>query len=468
MPGKSGSDRNLLAGQGAEWSSALTLDALPIDVVELVKHCVLDVVGNVVAASRTPFGGAMRATAHALSGPGPARIIGFGDGTMPTVAALVNGAMATALDFDNTHTKTVLHFNSPTVTSAFALARGKSGKEVITAIACGAELMCRLGLSAPGEFHRRGFQATAVLSGPATAYTAAKMLRLPREATASAVAIAASMSAGLTETISEGKSGRFLYTGMASRLGVTAAILAQSGIEGAQAIFEGDKGLFAAHLGWDDTDRAASLFDGLGVDWEMMRSAFKPFPCGVVIFPLVQAALAVRAKNGFELSDIRGVECRVPPYAIAMVCEPAAVKKAPKSDTVARVSLPYTVAEALYRRTIDSRSYQPEFLFNKEILALAGKVSCTGAAEFDTREHFGGELIITLNSGKIVRHTEPFHWGSPQLPFGLEHLTRKFMDNMLPSFDEATAADIADRILRMETMTDVGAFIDKLAARRLS
>ena len=454
-----------LAVRGAAWMSSLTFDSVPVDVIESTKLRVLDVIGNTIAASRSPFGATMRRAAKALSGNGPSRILGFGDCVGSAIAALANGSMGTALDFDDTHTATILHFSTPTVVTALASPSTVHGRDVLTAVAGGSELMCRIGMSAPGEFHRRGYHATGILGAVGAAYTASYLLRLPQEATANAVAIAAAHTAGLTQAIAEGKNSRHLCAGWAAQLGVAAATMAQAGLAGPEAIFEGERGLLLTHVGSDAVQAARGVLDGLGSEWETRRSSFKGFPCGHVIHPFIQAALALRGAYAIDPGNIEKVICRVPPYAVPMVCEPAVRKKSPCDDNEARISLQYTVAETLSLGRLDGNSYQSSSLRNSSILALASRVDCIADPAFASRERYGGKMTITMKDGSERTRTELCHWGSPELPIASDDVRKKFLSNVTESLSDSTASSIIETTAALERQERIGDLVDLCCAR---
>ncbi len=108
----------------------------------------------------------MRAAVRALHSPGACHILGTGDACSVVGAALANGALSQALEYDDTHNRSIVHMSSPAVAAALALAQTRPvrGRELITAVALGNEISCRIGSIAPGQFHRRGFHPTGLFS----------------------------------------------------------------------------------------------------------------------------------------------------------------------------------------------------------------------------------------------------------------------------------------------------------------
>ena len=169
-----------LASQVAEWVSRVRFEDLPADIVDATKLRILDVFGLALAGAETRFGRAIRAGAMAVSPIGPCRILGTGDKVGVTSAAFANASFPQALEFDDTHNESIVHMSSPSVAATLALSetRAVSGKDAILAIALSNEIACRVGVVAPGQFHRRGFHPTGLFSPFGIAYGIGKLLGL--------------------------------------------------------------------------------------------------------------------------------------------------------------------------------------------------------------------------------------------------------------------------------------------------
>ena len=180
--------------QLAEWVRGLQLKDLPENIVADAKLRVLDILGTTLAASSFESSKGVRDAAVRTGAGNDARIIGHGDYANTAGAALANGTMAHALDYDDTHLESVVHISAPVVTTALTIGEAikASGEEVLTAIVASAEVGCRIGSVAPKAFHLQGFHATAVVGTFAAAATAAKLFGLNANQTANALGIAGS------------------------------------------------------------------------------------------------------------------------------------------------------------------------------------------------------------------------------------------------------------------------------------
>jgi len=452
-----------LSTELARWATSVTFEDLPEDVVAATKLRVMDVIGLALAGAGTDFGRSVRAAALALSTPGPCRILGFADRVGVTTAAFANGAFSQALEFDDTHNESIVHMSSPAVAAALALSEytRASGREFITAIAIGNEISCRVGSVSSGELHRRGFHPTGLFATFGAAYLASKILGLDAETQARAAGIAGSFASGLLECWVDGTQTKFLHPGWSAQSGIAAALLARSGVTGPARVFEGRFGLFASHVQDANAHRDfARINDRLGQHWESRNSSFKPFPAAHVIHPYISAILRLRAKHGIQPSDVERIECPVTAFIVGIVCEPREEKLAPASDSHGRVSLQYSLAEALYLGVLGKGAYQKENLKNPEILALARRVHYHVDPDYPGPGRFKGAVTIALKDGRIFEEVEEYNRGSGENPMTYEELRAKFDDNSSVFLSAAQRDRLADAIRALDELPDASALLD--------
>jgi len=450
----------------ANWCLKFNFDELPADLIESTKLRVLDVIGLALAGAETAFGRATREAAVALSPPGPCRILGFGDRVGVTAAAFANGALSQALEFDDTHNESIVHMSSPAVSAALALSETKKvcGRDLITAIALGNEISCRIGCVSSGELHKRGFHPTGLFATFGASYLAAKILGLDAEGMARAAGIAGSFASGLLECWVDGTQTKFLHPGWSAQSGITAAYLAQAGVTGPAQVFEGRWGLFASHVQDASAHRDFSRIDSrLGEHWESRNSSFKPFPAAHVIHPYIDAAIRLRERYSIQPEDIECVECPVTAFIVGIVCEPTTEKFAPASDSHGRVSLQYSVAEALYRGRLGKDAYSEESRRNQEILALARKVGYRVDPDYPGPGRFKGEVRITLRGGRTFAHVEEYNRGSAENPMSYAELRAKFDENASGFLDAQRRNALATEVARLETLSDASTLVELAA-----
>jgi 2-methylcitrate dehydratase PrpD len=461
-----------LAARLAAWVSSLTFDDLPRDVVAATKLRMLDVMGLALAGWETPFGRATAAAAVALSPPGPSRILGAGDRVSVSAAAFANASCAQALEFDDTHNESIVHMSSPAVAAALALSESRriSGRDVIVAIALANEISARVGSVAPGQFHRRGFHPTGLFAPFGITYLAGKLLGSDAATMARGAGICGSVAAGLLECWVDGTQSKFLHSGFAAQSGIAAATLAHAGVTGPATVLEGRFGLFASHLQHPDTQKNLSrVTGGLGDTWDSRNASFKPYPAAHVLHPYVDAVLRARERHGISTADVSHIECPVAEFNVSIVCEPIAEKLAPASDSHARISLQYTIAEALHEGKLGKAAYSVENLSNPAILTLARRVRYYVDPDFPGPGRFTGAVRITLHDGRVIEETQEHNLGSPENPMNAAQLRAKFDDNAGGVLSAAERDRLAAEIDRLETLDDAREIVDwslPLLARR--
>ena len=445
--------------QAAEWSTGLEFSAIPAAVVAGARWRILDTLGATLAVAPQAYGQKIRAGALELGGQGYAHILGFAGVTSPALAALANGAMASAQSFDDTHNATIVHVTAALLSTCLALGEetNATGEEFLTALIAGSELACRVGLAAPLQFHKRGWHPTGLFGAVGATYAASRLLKLDVKQTANAVGIVGSFAAGIGAGMREGAESPNLHAGWAAQAGITAATLARHGHTGPMQVFEGGGGLFQTHVQEKDYvfDFAAVTKD-LGQHWESQSISLKPYPCAHVLHSFLDALFALRAE-GLRAADVKRIRCPIADYMIGVVCEPRDRKIAPLNDWQGRGSLPYSLAEALVTGKLDGTSYGGNEASRAEIRALAAKIE----HEVDPSAkpgQFKGWVIVETNDGRTLERIENYNRGSAERPLSDADILKKFRDNANARFDTA-------RVEAIETA--VGALAGAGAVRRL-
>ena len=459
------------SGQLSDWVSRVRFEDLPRDVVENTCLRVLDVFGLVLAGSGTPFGRSVRQAVLALNPDGPSRLFGTGDATTVPGAAFANGALSQALEFDDTHNESIVHMSSPAVAAAFALAESKPvrGADLITAIAVGNEISCRVGSVSPGQFHRRGYHPTGLFATFGATWLAARLLALDTTQMNNAAGIAGSFASGLLQCWVDGTQSKFLHPGWSAQSGITAAMLGKAGTTGPAAVFEGRFGLFASHLQDESVPRNyGRITDGLGDRWESRSASFKPFPVAHVIHPYIDALLRLRAQHRIDPAEVERIVVPVAAHIVGIVCEPLAEKRRPRSDSHGRVSMQYTLAEAMVLGRIDKDSYRPESLADPRILGIADRVEISIDPQFPGPEQFKGAVRILTKDGAVYEAVEEHNRGSAANPMSVDDIVAKFDANAADVLTASERRTLADAVIALPKAADAARVVDLTIAGRTS
>ena len=449
-----------LSRRMAEWTSTLRFEDLPADVVAATKRRVLDIIGLSLAGAATDLGRSTRDAMIALSPPGPCTILGTGNRVGSGSAALANGTFSQALEYDDTHNESIVHMSSPSVAAALALSETTrvTGRDLIVGVAVGNEIACRVGSVASGQFHRRGFHPTGLFGAFGASYLGCRMLGLDGDATARAAGICGSLASGILECWVDGTDTKFLHAGWAAQSGLSAALLAKAGVSGPVQVFEGRFGFFASHLQQPDRDPDfGRITNGLGSEWESRKSSFKPFPAAHVIHPYIDAILRLRREHGLRPEDVERVDCPVTSFIVGIVCEPTAEKFAPETTSHCRVSLQYTLAEALFRGSLGRDAYRDEYRLDPTVLALARRVHYHVDPTYPGPGRFKGAVRITLRDGRTVEAIEEYNRGSVENPMSDHDLRAKFDENASAFLPPEARNRLADTVAALENEPDAGA-----------
>jgi 2-methylcitrate dehydratase PrpD len=290
-------------------------------------------------------------------------------------AAWVNGMMAHARDYDDTHDAAVLHAGVSVVPAAIAAAETNAdatGADLIAGIAAGLELISRLGVATTIGIIESGFIYTSLLGHFAATAAAARVMGFDREQTVNAIGIAYSQAAGTHQVTRDAALTKRMQPGFAAKTALISVALTRAGIRGARNTFEGVDGLFRTYL--RGRYEPEVLRDRLGKRFEFLNLSYKPYPCCRFDHTAIDAALEIRRQMRGDVSGIRRISARVNKQAYEAVCTPVAMRKAPETIVQAQFSIPFTVACALVKGSVGLVDFTDEGLRDPAVRALAQKV----------------------------------------------------------------------------------------------
>jgi 2-methylcitrate dehydratase PrpD len=429
----------------ARFVSALRFEALPPAVVDAARRHLLDTFGVAIRGRlHANAAASLQGLASADGSAGKVAVWGEARELSAGYAALANGVAAHVLDFDDTHTDSIVHGSAiiAPVVMAVGEERRASGEDLVAAFVAGWEVAARVGLASRGTFHKRGFHTTSIAGVFGAAAAAARVLRLTTDKTAHALALAGSQASGINEYLSNSSSAKSLHTGWSAHAGILAAILAQSGMTGPMSVFEGRDGALRAYGLREDCD-VAQLDADLGDRWETARISIKPYPCCHFAHAFVDCVGTLLDK-GAAAADIASLHCVVPEIELALICEPFEQKLKPATPYAAKFSLPYLLAARIADGRIDHGSFEPANISRPDVLALAAKVSYRVAAAGETPfpRTFPGWVEARLADGRVLVERLDANRGHPDNPLALEEVAAKFRDNAAAALGEAGVARV--------------------------
>ena len=445
----------------AQFMKGLSFEHIPEKVVEKCKLHIIDILGIALASSRFDFGRSVFQAARKLGRGSNSTAIGFAEKLPTASAALLNGALAHSLDFDDTHMASVVHCGATVIPTALALGEEvkADGKSILTAMAGGYEIVTRLGIAAQGKFHDRGFHPTSICGTISSSLVAGKLLESAVAELVSGIGLSGTMASGLLE-IEESWLKR-LHPGWASHAGISAAYLAKNGFKGPQTILEGKMGLYAAHLYGDSYDRDGLTKD-LGQQWETMNIGFKPYPCCHFLHAFIDCAKLLKERYPIEVEKIDRIDCLVSSRVIPIIAEPRAMKCKPPTPYAAMFSIPFTVAAMLVTGKVDVETFKEEEIKNPRILALAGKIFWEDDPETDYPKHFPGYVKVLMKDGRSFDWRERVNRGGPENPMSQEEIQQKFYKNARKAISKEKCGRIIEAVEKFEKLPRVASLMGNL------
>ena len=409
------------------------------DVLRDARRRVTDIIGIALAASGMEPARVVGEVVESWGGAEQASAIGRSSRYPAAGAALLNGTLAHALDFDDTHLPSVLHPSAAVVPAALAAAEGSgaSGRDLLAAVAAGDELVVRVGMAGYDPdlgnsiFFEKGLHATSIAGTMGAALASAMVYGLEEEEIGHAVAISASMGAGIIEANRTGGTVKRVHCGWAAHAGIAASELAARGLTGPPTVFEGRFGFLRAYL--DDRADVGALTRGLGEEWELTRTFFKPYPANHFTHAGIDAAISLR-EEGLDIEEVEEIELGVATAVLRTIAQPEEEKARPETGYAAQFSGPFTVATALAGGGglgVSLDDFTDEAVKDPVKLDLASRVRCTADAECDRifPNQFPAVLRVRLKSGEAREARISHNRGGPENPLSDEELEVKFRAN---------------------------------------
>jgi 2-methylcitrate dehydratase PrpD len=398
--------------------SALTYDKLPPEAVHWAKIGILDTVGVTLAGAPDPMTDIVEGVT-ARGSSGSSLVFGRNRRVQPLDAALINGTASHALDFDDCNNTIGGHPSAPILPALFALADeiGASGRDFMAAYVAGFETECKIGLGVHFHHYTKGWHPTATLGVFGSAAACSRLMKLPEDKVAIALAIAASLASGVKANF--GTMVKPLHVGHCTRNGLFAALLARDGYTAnAATIFEHKQGFFNVFNGEGNYD-AGRILPSWGQPYDIVKPgiAVKQYPCCGSTHSALDSMLGLVREHKPDPDDIERVDVWTHARRLEHTNRPD-----PKSDLDAKFSVQYCMARALIDRKITIGHFEGGAYQDAKVRKLVARVHAAPytTAQFPAENHFGAEVKVTLRGGKVLS-------GKIDQPYG------RTSDNPLPA-----------------------------------
>lgn len=409
----------------ATFSSTLSYDDIPADVIEKVKHLLLDTLGTTLAA--TTLGAGCRELARVMlevGGKPESTILGFGHKVAASNAACANGGLAHALNYDPIGSETG-HVGVVCLTAPLAMAEALShvtSREFLTSATIAAEITARLSAAQArtGKPSSATYMAGQLFGYFGAAASAGRLLDLTTEQMLSAFGIALMQTAGSMQVVYGGDPpAKAIYGAFPNNGGLLAALLSKAGLAGECDALEGPAGLYQMFYRGDYREEALS--ENLGRDFLLTRTSFKPWPTSGLAHPFIEAASEI-ARRGVKPAAIATVHV-VGDELIRAWCEPLEDRRLPKNAASAGNSIPFAVARALVYGDLLLRDFTLEGINNNAANAIAARTTYTLQPGVK-----GGIVEVSTNDGQKHQVHIEAPLGHAARPVPYERLVTKFRD----------------------------------------
>lgn len=431
---------------------------LPVEVVGVTKKQVLDLLGVGIRGFSMAGAKELRELVLDWGGKEEATIMGTTQKVPAPNAAHVNATMVHSLDYDDVHEAGVMHPGVIAIPTALAVAElrgGLTGREFVTAVALGTDIMCRFGMSStPGKSPIEvGWHQTSLFGFMGSAAVAGRTMGLGEEQIVNAMGIAYAQASGNGQAVKDGALTKRLGPGFSVKGGLTSALLAEKGITGAHNCIDADWGLYKLY--WRGDYDPVGLVADLGKRFESMNLSIKPYPCCRGVHPAIDAALALRKEHGIKPENIEKINIFVTDAHYKLLSTPLEVKLKPRSPVDAQFSIPWGIATAIVMGRATLEDYTEAAVSSPEVLALTAKME----VEIDNALQRGDKIEptrveITMKTGEMYSGLVEHPLGSPERPMSFDDCAGKFRD-CAKRIGNARMDKVIELVNRIESLDNV-------------
>ena len=439
----------------------------PPEAISLAKRCIVDGLGVMLAGSTTRGSRIVHDYIRASGGAGDATVLGSTTfQTSAGAAALANGSSGHALDWDDTQLSTsadrifglLTHPTIPPLAAVLALGERErvSGARCLEAFLVGFEVECKIAEAIDPSHYQQGFHSSGTIGAFGAMAAAARLLRLNAEATAHALSIAASLSAGIR--VNFGTMTKPLHVGRAAQNGVTAAELAARGLTGGDDGLDGSWGFFQVFSfghGFDP-DR---IVGRLGAPYSILTPgvSIKPYPCGVLGHPSMDAMRTLVTDHDVRPDRIRAIRLRAGSNILNPLRYPIA-----RTELEAKFCPAFMLASMALRRRAGVHEFTDEFVQSAPVQEMMTRVETIldPAIEALGFEKIRSTVEVDLDDGTHLVQTASEHYrGGPDRPFTREELHDKFTECAALVLPDTAIQDTLRVVESIEHLADIGEVI---------
>ena len=441
----------------AGFAANVNYEDLSPEVVDRAKYLCLDFAGVTLNGSTTDSAKTVVRALEDVGRSGPSAIVGTDKRALPEYAAMANGTAFHSIEMDDINNEASLHPGVVAFPTALAMAdiTPVSGKEFISAVVAGYDVIVRLGRALkPKEHYGRGFHPTGTCGAFGAAAVAARLLGLQGDNYTHALGIAGSQAAGSMEYLAQGAWTKRLHPGWSSHSGIWAALLARAGYTGPTTILEGRDGFLTAYSG--DPDPSLVLKD-LGEEYQVTRTGVKPHACCRYNQGPIDCLLDVRQTHNIQPMEVEEVKIGMLSGGMGLVATPEEAKRNPKSVVDMQFSMPFAAAVALTYGRASLAEYAVGVPDRPEVRHIMERVQCVTDPKLDALypRHFPTWAEVRTKDGRTLRSELIYPKGDPENALSWEEMRDKFNTLSAPVIGSQRRQEIMESIDSLDQLDDV-------------
>ncbi len=428
-------------------------DQIPADVQREARRALLNYVGCAVGGSCEDAVQIALKVLQPFSGERTARVLGRGERVDPLQAALLNGISSHVLDYDDTTPSNYIHPTSPAASALFAYActTPVTGIDLMHALVLGFELQTRIGDATYPAHYEAGWHSTGSIGVFGAAAAIGKLLNLSLQNMIWAIGLAATQSAGLREMF--GSMGKAFHPGRSAQSGYMGALLAQAGFTSGEFGIEGPRGFAPVTASEFDLTK---ITRDLGSDFGLRRNTYKPFPCGIVIHPTIDACIQIQRERKLLPRDIQAVHLKVAPLVLDL-CSKRDITKGLEG----KFSIYHAAAIGLARGKGGIAEFTDATVNDPDVKRVREKLTVAVADRSIAEDEVIAE--VTLMSGeRVAKHVE-HAIGNLARPLTDAELEHKFRDQAAPVLGEQRANELIALCWSIDKLADCRTLIEATA-----
>jgi len=437
----------------AQYSNQLQFEDLPPNIVKETTRAFVNFTGVTVGSCHHEAVDIAIGTLAPLVGSKQATILGRKERFDILNAAFINGVSSHVFDFDDTHLVTNIHPAGPIASALLAYAEmyPVTGKEFITSLYLGIELSCRLSNFVAPSHADIGWHVSGTHPTIAVAAAVGRLLKLSEQQMMWALSLGASQPVGFRESF--GSMTKSFNPGRAASNGLLSALLAKKNFTSSNQMIE-------SRIGWaksvSSQQNYSELLDDLGVRFETAKDTYKPFPCGIVIHPALDAAIQLKNQYQLDAQQIQSIVYKGNPMVVELTG-----KKTPKTGLEGKFSVYHSIAVALLTGKASEKQYSDQIVNDPKTISIRDKINVITDSQIQKKS---GDLTITMNNGQVFHQWIESAIGGVENPMTDQQLNEKFLDLTDGVLSSAKSKLLLDQCWKIAKLPSAGQFAKSTVA----